>query len=313
MAVGEARSSNPRRGGRAETVRFDPSRSILVPAHADVAVLELEGRFHASAHRSVGKPRLVVSAGGESIEVKAVDAESTHAGPDPEPWSASFAIPRALADAEDAAFALAIGRSLVLDLPRPVAGPPPPPPSEPSLANPKDEVEGKTWGSMVVDLSEARRELAEVQNDLARAREENQRLQAEAEAALAERAAAESKERPPVTWLEEVEAEAATATNGAGPHDPADVADRGEHPDDDDDGVPALPALADRRIAPPATFEHDAVYDATLKRMQVERRARLRRRRILGRLLALLVFLAAAAAIYIVATGQIGVDILELF
>ncbi|MFA9270980.1 MAG: hypothetical protein ACEQSX_09520 [Baekduiaceae bacterium] len=39
MAVGEARSSKPGR----EAVRFEVARSVLVPAHEHVAVLELEG------------------------------------------------------------------------------------------------------------------------------------------------------------------------------------------------------------------------------------------------------------------------------
>lgn len=301
MAVGEARSS---KSGR-EAVRFEVARSVLVPAHQHVAVLELEGTFHASARRSVGRPRLVVTAGGESTEVKALDAQPAHAGPKPKVWSAAFPIPRAVADADDAAYALAIGRSLTLELPAPVHGALP--------AKPQDEVEGQTWGSMVVDLSEARRELAEAQNDLARAQEEIARLRTEAETARAERDAATAEPaRPRVTWLEEVEAEAAASTNGDGPHDDED--DPGDVPHDDEDtGEPPLPVLTGRRVSAPPTTEHEAVYEATLKRIQADRRARMRRRRIWGRILALVLFCVAAAAIYIVVTGAVGVDILEIF
>lgn len=300
MAVGEARSS---KSGRAEAVRFEVARSVLIPAHEHVAVLELEGTFHASARRSVGRPRLVVSTGGESVEVKALDAQAAHAGPKPKAWSAAFPIPRAVADADDAAYALAIGRSLTLDLPAPVHGALP--------VEPQDEVEGQTWGSMVVDLSEARRELAEAQNDLARAQEEIDRLRAEAETARAERDAATAEPaRPRVTWLEEVEAEAAASTNGDGPHD--DDADDDLHDDEEIEDAP-LPVLAGRRLNAPPTTEHEAVYEATLKRIQADRRARMRRRRIWGRILALVLFLVAAAAIYIVVTGEVGVDLLEIF
>ncbi|MGK2938264.1 MAG: hypothetical protein ACSLFR_10745 [Solirubrobacteraceae bacterium] len=302
MAVGEARSS---RSTRAEDVRFEVVRSVLVPAHEQVAVLELEGTFHASARRSVGRPRLVVTAGGESVEVKALDAQPAHAGPKPKPWSAAFPIPRAVTDADGATYALAIGRSLTLDLPAPVHGTLP--------AQPQDEVEGQTWGSMVVDLSETRRELAGAQTDLARAHEEIERLRTEAETARAELDAATAEPpRPRVTWLDEVEAEAAASTNGDGPHheedDPADALH-----DDDEATASPLPVLAGRRVNAPPTTEHEAVYEATLKRIQADRRVRMRRRRIWGRILALLVFLLAAAAIYIVVTGAVGVDLLEIF
>lgn len=302
MAVGEAR---PSRSDRSDAVRFEARRNMLVPAHADVAVLELEGAFHASARRSVGRPRLIVTTPDGNAEVKAVDAHSAYAGPDPRTWTASFAVPRPLAEADGATFALAIGRSLVLELPTPERGALP--------VEPQGEVEGYTWGSMVVDLSEAQRELSETQDELTRAREEIERLRAAEdapEAAAAEAPDPDPKpERPRVTWLEEVEAETVVSANGDGPH--VDAADH-EHDDEEDDDD-ALPVLTGRRVSRPATMEHDVVYEATLKRVQVERRARMRRRRILGRLLALLVFLLAAAAIYIVVTGAVGVDLLEIF
>lgn len=304
MAVGEARS---KRSGRSEAVRFEASRCVLVPAHAEVAILELEGTFHAGTRRSVGRPRLVVRAGDASTEAKAVDAQSAYAGPEPRAWHASFAVPRALAEAGGASFALAVGKSLVLELPAPERGKLP--------ANPQDEVEGQTWGSMVVDLSEARRELEEAQEELARANDELASLRAAAE----QQVETPAEERPRVTWLEEVEAEATASGNGDAPRsedaDPRPAVDEegAEAGDEDEDEQAPLPVLTGRRRVAPPTMEHDAVYEATLKRVQVERRARMRRRRILGRLLALVVFLAAAAAIYVVVDGDVGVDVLTLF
>lgn len=298
MAVGEARSA---RSGRSEAVRFEASRCVLVPAHADVAILELEGAFHAKARRSVGRPRLVVRAGDATAEARAVEAQSAYAGPDPRPWSASFAVPRGLAKRRDATFSLAVGKTLVLDLPAPTPGTLPP--------HPQDEVEGMSWGSMVVDLSEARRELEEAQAELVRAHAELEALRA---AGVPPSAAAERPDdRPPVTWLEEVEAEA--SVNGDGPRLAGDQAGDAEPVDEADEDDAPLPVLAGRKRTPPTTMEHDAVYEATLKRVQVERRERMRRRRILGRLLALVVFLVAAAAIYAIVDGNVGVDILELF
>lgn len=298
MAVGEARST---RSGRGEAVRFEASRCLLICTHAEVAILELEGAFHAGARRSVGRPRLVVRSGGASAEAKAVDAQSAYAAPEPRSWHASFAVPRALAEADEATFALAVGKSLVLDLPAPERTRPP---------EPQDEVEGLTWGAMVVDLSEARRELEEAQAELTRANEELARLRAAAEQAADQ----PDEARPRVTWLEEVEAEAAASTNGTGGRDSADDAHHEDETETDGDEPEeaTLPVLAGRRrVAPPTTMEHDAVYEATLKRVQVERRARMRRRRILGRMLALVVFLALAAAIYVVVDGDVGIDILQ--
>ncbi|MBJ7329987.1 MAG: hypothetical protein JHC95_08830 [Solirubrobacteraceae bacterium] len=284
-----------------QALRFEITRCVLVPAHEDVAVLELEGTFVARARRAIGRPRLVVTTAEGALEAKALHADTAHAGPEPDPWRASFALPRALADAADAQYALAVGRSVTLELAAPINGP---------SSNPNADVEGETWGSMVVDLSEARRELSEAQNDLARAQEEIARLQAQVE----EHTEAEPPKREPVLWLDEVEAETGAAPNGDAPHDEDDLEDF----DDDEDEIEgdALPVLSDRRLSHqhrPPTMEHDAVYEATLKRMQTERRARLRRRRILGRLLALVVFLLAAAAIYIVVEGVVGLDLIGLF
>lgn len=298
MAVGE-RSS---RSG-SDAMRFEPSRNVLVAAHDEVAIIELAGVFHASSKRSAGRPRLVVTTPDGSTEFKAVEAHTAHAGPDPSTWTAAFAVPRTLTDAEGARFALAVGRSATLELPAPERETAPP--LDP---HPRDEVEGQTWGSLVVDLSEARRELEETQSRLVETEAELERVREEtAQAAEAEPAPA----RPQSTWLDEIEAEET-------PHDLASPPRNGNRPDalrdeDEDDAEDVDPLPAPRRVAPPPTAEHEAVYEATLKRMQVERRAKLRRRRILGRLLALVVFLIAAAAIYIIIEGAVGVDLVGIF
>lgn len=293
MALGEARST---RSGRDGAVRFEASRWLLTGTHAKVAILELEGAFSATVRRSVGRPRLVVRSGDKSVEVRAVDAQSAYAAPEPRPWHASFAVPRALAEADDATFALAVGRSLVLDLPAPERTRP---------VDPQDEVEGQTWGSLVVDLSEARRELEETQAELTRANEELARLRAATEQT------ADRPAHPRVTRLEEVEAEAAERSNGDVGHDDADEPHDDERESDEPEEAPRPIHAGRRRVAPPSTREHDAIYEATLKRVQVERRTRLRRRRVAARLLALVVFLAAAAAIYVIVDGDVGVDVLQ--
>lgn len=297
MAVGERAS----RSG-SDAIRFEPSRNVLVAAHDEIAILELAGVFHASSKRSAGRPRLVVTTPDGSAEFKAVEAHTAHAGPDPSTWTAAFAVPRTLTDDDSARFALAVGRSATLDLPDPARD------TAPLDPHPRDEVEGQTWGSLVVDLSEARRELEETQARLVETEAELARVRADAEQA-AEREPAPA--RPQATWLDEIEAEET-------PQDLASPARNGSHPDtprdeDDDDAEDVDPLPAPRRVAPPATAEHEAVYEATLKRMQVERRAKLRRRRILGRLLALVVFLIAAAAIYIIIEGAVGVDLVGIF
>lgn len=297
MAVGERAS----RSG-SDAMRFEPSRNVLVAAHDEIAILELAGVFHASSKRSAGRPRLVVTTSDGSAEFKAVEAHTAHAGPDPSTWTAAFAVPRTLTDADGARFALAVGRSATLDLPAPARE------TAPLDPQPRDEVEGQTWGSLVVDLSEARRELEETQSRLVETEAELERLRAEAEQAAEHEPA---PTRPQATWLEEIEAEET-------PEELASPPRNGSHPDvspdeDDDDAEDVDPLPAPRRVTPPPTAEHEAVYEATLKRMQVERRAKLRRRRILGRLLALVVFLIAAAAIYIIIEGAVGVDLVGIF
>ena len=95
---------------------FEVRRFIASPGSPDVAVLELEGRFHAPSRRRLGPPRLLAENAEEHIEIGAADGGDAIADPEGATWRASFAIPlRLLAGAE---YALAVGREL-LDLPAP--------------------------------------------------------------------------------------------------------------------------------------------------------------------------------------------------
>lgn len=83
------------------------------PADGGVAVLELHGRFTGSAPRRFDRARLRVERPGQTSELSALhDAADTSDG-----WSATFAVP--VGALQDATFALAIGRGLLLDLPAP--------------------------------------------------------------------------------------------------------------------------------------------------------------------------------------------------
>ncbi len=95
---------------------FEVLRFTASPGSPDVAVLELEGRFHAPARRRLGPPRLLAENADERIEIGAAEGGEATADPEGARWRASFAIPlRLLAGAE---YALAVGREL-LDLPAP--------------------------------------------------------------------------------------------------------------------------------------------------------------------------------------------------
>jgi hypothetical protein len=95
---------------------FEVLRFTASPGSPDVAVLELEGRFHAPARRRLGPPRLLAENADERIEIGAAEGGEATADPEGAQWRASFAIPlRLLAGAE---YALAVGREL-LDLPAP--------------------------------------------------------------------------------------------------------------------------------------------------------------------------------------------------
>jgi len=95
---------------------FEVLRFTASPGSPDVAVLELEGRFHAPVRRRLGPPRLLAENADERIEIGAAEGGDATADPEGARWRASFAIPlRLLAGAE---YALAVGREL-LDLPAP--------------------------------------------------------------------------------------------------------------------------------------------------------------------------------------------------
>jgi hypothetical protein len=95
---------------------FEVLRFTATPGSPDVAVLRLEGRFHAPSRRRLGAPRLLAENADERLEVGAADGGDATAEPDGVHWRGSFAVPlRVLAGAE---FALAVGREL-LDLPAP--------------------------------------------------------------------------------------------------------------------------------------------------------------------------------------------------
>ena len=61
---------------------FEVLRFTASPGSPDVAVLELEGRFHAPVRRRLGPPRLLAENADERIEIGA--AEGGDATADPE-------------------------------------------------------------------------------------------------------------------------------------------------------------------------------------------------------------------------------------
>jgi hypothetical protein len=106
----------------ASGLRFEVLRFGAVPVSAEVALLELEGRFRGDARRRLGLPRLVAERDRDVLELPPAAALEAMAEPegDGAPWRASYAVGLELL--EQASFALALGRDL-LDLPAPdVAG-----------------------------------------------------------------------------------------------------------------------------------------------------------------------------------------------
>jgi hypothetical protein len=83
------------------------------PADGGVAVLELRGRFAGAAPRRFDRARLRVERPAEVLELAAL----RDSGDATEAWSATFAV--AVDVLQDASFALAVGRGLLLDLPAP--------------------------------------------------------------------------------------------------------------------------------------------------------------------------------------------------
>src|SRR5919204_1714200 len=105
----------------ASQLSFEVLRFGAEPVSAEVALLDVEGRFRAGTRRRLGVPRLVAEDARGSREIApAVAAEAT-AEPDGSLWRASFAV--AIDDLDGSVFSLAVGRELLLGLPAPdIAG-----------------------------------------------------------------------------------------------------------------------------------------------------------------------------------------------
>ncbi|HEX5898523.1 MAG TPA: hypothetical protein VFY32_03910 [Solirubrobacteraceae bacterium] len=101
----------------ASGLSFEVLRFTVEPVSAEVALLELEGRFRAETRRRLGIPRLMAESDDGSREVAPAAAEEAQAEPDGAPWRASYAVALELLD--DGSFALAVGRELLVGLPAP--------------------------------------------------------------------------------------------------------------------------------------------------------------------------------------------------
>jgi hypothetical protein len=101
----------------ASGLSFEVLRFTVEPVSAEVALLELEGRFRAETRRRLGVPRLMAESDDGSREVAPAAAGEAQAEPDGRPWRASYAV--ALELLEDGSFALAVGRELLVGLPAP--------------------------------------------------------------------------------------------------------------------------------------------------------------------------------------------------
>jgi hypothetical protein len=96
---------------------FEVLRFTVEPVSAEVALLELEGRFRAETRRRLGVPRLMAESDEGSREVAPAAANEAQAEPDGGLWRASYAV--ALEILDDGSFALAVGRELLVGLPAP--------------------------------------------------------------------------------------------------------------------------------------------------------------------------------------------------
>ncbi len=101
----------------ASGLSFEVLRFTVEPVSAEVALLELEGRFRAETRRRLGVPRLMAETDDGSSEVAPAAADEAHAEPDGGLWRASYAVALDLLD--DGSFALAVGRELLVGLPAP--------------------------------------------------------------------------------------------------------------------------------------------------------------------------------------------------
>ena len=101
----------------ASGLSFEVLRFTVEPVSAEVALLELEGRFRAETRRRLGVPRLMAETDDGSSEVAPAAADEAQAEPDGGLWRASYAVALDLLD--DGSFALAVGRELLVGLPAP--------------------------------------------------------------------------------------------------------------------------------------------------------------------------------------------------
>ena len=101
----------------ASGLSFEVLRFTVEPVSAEVALLELEGRFRAETRRRLGVPRLMAESDEGSREVAPAAASEAQAEPDGGLWRASYAV--ALEILDDGSFALAVGRELLVGLPAP--------------------------------------------------------------------------------------------------------------------------------------------------------------------------------------------------
>lgn len=101
----------------ASGLSFEVLRFTVEPVSAEVALLELEGRFRAETRRRLGVPRLMAESDDGSNEVAPAAAGEAQAEPDGGLWRASYAVALELLD--DGSFALAVGRELLVGLPAP--------------------------------------------------------------------------------------------------------------------------------------------------------------------------------------------------
>jgi hypothetical protein len=101
----------------ASGLSFEVLRFTVEPVSAEVALLELEGRFRAETRRRLGVPRLMAETDDGSSEVAPAAAGEAQAEPDGGLWRASYAVALELLD--DGSFALAVGRELLVGLPAP--------------------------------------------------------------------------------------------------------------------------------------------------------------------------------------------------
>ena len=101
----------------ASGLSFEVLRFTVEPVSAEVALLELEGRFRAETRRRLGIPRLMAESDDGSREVAPAAAAEAQAEPDGGRWRASYAVALELLD--DGSFALAVGRELLVGLPAP--------------------------------------------------------------------------------------------------------------------------------------------------------------------------------------------------